>query len=101
MTERRYRLLVRRHHSADSLVSLDELARLCGCHPELVGRFARYGLIDPVDGSSPTLLFSHSCVPRLRRALRLRQDFGLNTSSLHLVLDLIDRIEELEAKLGR
>jgi DNA-binding transcriptional MerR regulator len=102
MTERRYRLVVQQHyrcHGTESLVSLNELARLCRCHPELVERFARYGLIDPVDETSGELLFPRSCVPRLRRALRLRQDLGLNAYSLSLVLDLIDRIEELEAEL--
>jgi DNA-binding transcriptional MerR regulator len=83
-------------------VSLNELARLCRCHPELVERFARFGLIDPVDKTtSGTFLFPRSSVPRLRRAFRLRQDLGLNTYSLTLVLDLLDRIEELELEVKR
>ena len=104
MTERRYDIVVQHHFThreSETVVSLNELARLCRCHPNLVERFSRFGLIDPVSDASGTLLFPRSSVPRLRRALRLRQDLGLNVCSLSLVSDLIDRIEELEFEVER
>jgi DNA-binding transcriptional MerR regulator len=66
-----------------------------------VERLARYGLIEPIDETGKTLLFPDSSIRRLRRALRLRRDLGLNTNSLALVLDLLERIEDLEAEIIR
>lgn len=104
MAKRRYNLVVQHHytyHGAEPVVSLNELARLCRCHPELVERLARFGLIEPVDEREETPLFPRSSIHRLRRALRLRRDLGLNANALSLVLDLLDRIEDLETELKR
>ena len=104
MEKRRYSLVVQPHykyHDSEPVVSLNELARVCRCHPELVERFARFGLIEPVDEREEPLLFPRSSIHRLRRALRLRRDLGLNANALPLVLDLLDRIEELESQLKR
>jgi chaperone modulatory protein CbpM len=104
MAKRRYHLVVQHHyryHGPELLISLNELASLCRCHPEFVERLARYGLIEPIDETGETLLFPGSSIRRLRRALRLRRDLGLNANSLALVLDLLERIEDLEAEIIR
>jgi len=55
-----------------SLLTVSEIARLAGLHPELVERLISLGLVDPVDTQPEPLV----------------------------VLDLLGRIEELEEELA-
>lgn len=81
--------------------TLVELARRCGCRREIVARFVAVGLIDPVGGREDDPLFEPDALPRLAKALRLRRDLGLHLSAVPLVVELLDRIEELEERLQR
>ena len=77
------------------------VARRSGLHPELVRRFVALGLVDADTrrrggcGSTPT--------PRrsLARIQRLHAGLCLNYAAIGLVLDLLDRIEPLEAAAAR
>ena len=80
-------------------LSLDELAREAGVHPELVRRMARIGLIDPVSPGSD--LWPSAAAARIARAVRLRRDLGLNYAGALLAMDLVERIDELERRLRR
>jgi len=77
--------------------SLDEIARAAGVHPELARRLDRMGLLDPI-AARPDL-WSAATAPRLARAVRLRRDLGLSYSAALLVAELVERIEDLEARL--
>ncbi|MDX6647321.1 MAG: chaperone modulatory protein CbpM [Miltoncostaeaceae bacterium] len=79
--------------------TLEELARGAGLHPELVRRLARLGLVDPL--SSDPDLWPRAAASRLARAVRLRRDLGLNYAGALLASELLERIEELEGRLGR
>jgi hypothetical protein len=68
------------------------LARRTGLHPELVARLIRIGAVDPL---------AWDAAPRLARMMRLRRDLGLNYAGAVLACDLLARIEDLEARLGR
>jgi hypothetical protein len=72
---------------------VESLARDAGLHPDLVRRFVRLGLVD-----SP---FPLDAAARLARASRLRRDLGLNYAGAVLAVDLLARIDELEARLRR
>ncbi len=74
------------------LVDAEALARKAGLHPDLVRRLIRIGAVDP---------FAWDAVPRLARLVRLRRDLGLNYAGAVLACDLLARIDELEARLGR
>jgi hypothetical protein len=88
-------------------LDVQALAARCGVHPELVERLVVLGLlepaaIDPGGGAGPaTLWFHRDQVERLDRLLRLRRDLAINYSALGLVLDLLERVEQLEAREGR
>ena len=45
--------------------------------------------------------FTAAAIERIERALRLRRELRIGTSSLGLVLDLLDRIEDLRTQLER
>ncbi len=100
MATERYELIVRMPGVVEETdtVTLTELAELCECHVELIRRMVRFGLVDPITGWPEDPLFGGSAVLRLRRALRLKRDLRLNVDALALVMELLDRIDELEKR---
>ena len=91
-------LMVQWGQRIDAL-STEEVAARCGLHPALVERLVALGLIEPLEGGRNR--FSPDATLRLQRALRLRRDLGLSYNGAALVLDLLDRIEELERRLDQ
>ena len=89
--------LVRRPASA--LLDVEEFARRCGLHPELVRRFWALGLIPAARSVDGSLWFSPAQVPAVARLQRLHAALPLNYAALGLVCDLLDRITELETAL--
>jgi hypothetical protein len=81
------------------LLTLEDIAAQCRVHPTVVECLATLGVIDPEEGELPQ--FRPEMVLRLQRGLRLRRDLGLSYHAMALVLDLLERIETLEARLRR
>ena len=79
--------------SARRGLQIETLARAADVHPELVRRLVALGFLD-----APS---AYADGPRLARAVRLRRDLGLNYAGALLACELLDRIEELEARLRR
>ena len=50
--------------------------------------------------SRTELRFSGTALRRARTALRLQHDLGVNAAGAALVVDLLERIESLERRLG-
>lgn len=87
--------------SGGNLFSLRDLAGRCGCQVRVVERFFRLGVIEEVELRREEPLFGARALDRTSRALRLRRDLRVGASSLGLVLDLLERIEQLEAEIER
>lgn len=100
MTESRFTLMVQRD-SWGTTVTLSELAREIACPPSLIERLESFGVVEALPESGSEMLFPASAVRRLKRALRLRHDLGISNHDLALVLDLLDRIDNLEDELHR
>jgi hypothetical protein len=77
-------------------LDLETFSRAAGLHPELVRRLVALGLLEP-DVSGTQLWFGPGQLARTARLRRLRAAFSLNYAALGLVLDLLDRIADLEA----
>jgi DNA-binding transcriptional MerR regulator len=75
---------------------LDEFSQRSGLHPDMVRRLVALGLLDGAREGTE-LRFEPSAVAVVARIQRLRSGLGLNYAAIGLVLDLLDRIEELEA----
>src|SRR5512136_581364 len=100
MTAQHYEIIISRKHEMLSMqgITIEELSRLCECHMSVVKRLFSIGLIEPLSsGDSP--LFDRSAVVRARKALRLKRDLGLNFDAVALVMELLDRIDDLERRL--
>ena len=81
------------------LLTLEDLARAAGLHPELVDTFVRYRLVEPTASTGSRPLFSVSSVERLQRILRLRHDLGVNLAGVGVILEMAERIESLQREI--
>jgi len=79
-----------------SRLSLDRFARQAGLHPQLVQRFVALGLLDAERDATGALWFRPAALVTVARVQRLRAGLSLNYAAIGLVLDLLDRIDELE-----
>jgi len=79
-----------------SRVSLDRFARQAGLHPQLVQKFVALGLLDAERDATGALWFRPGALVTVARVQRLRAGLSLNYAAIGLVLDLLDRIDELE-----
>lgn len=95
-----YDLIIYGQHLDEKLITIDELGRIVGLHPEKLRRYIVLGLIDP-EVETPEPLFEDYIVARVRKIQRLKKDLGLNLAGCGLVLDLLERISELEEQLRR
>jgi len=77
-------------------LSLDSYARLTGVHPDLVRRLTALGLLEMTRDTSGDLWFEPSQVSAMARIQRLHRELNLNYASLGLIIDLLDRITQLE-----
>ena len=82
-----------------SLLTLTDLANVAGLHPELVEKFVDYGLIEPSPGTGSGPLFPAGAVKRLRCIMRLRRDLGVNLAGVAVILEMRERIENLQREL--
>jgi DNA-binding transcriptional MerR regulator len=91
--------LVRTSASSVGRLDLATFSRIAGVHPELVRRFVALGILDPERDATGALWFGSDQLQALARIRRLRAGLGLNYSALGLVVDLLDRVAELEREL--
>jgi hypothetical protein len=101
MQQRNRQMIVRRQtvYRTRATLSLHDVATQCGLHPELVERFVALGIIEPVDDQDDH--FTPDATLRIQRLLRLRRDLGINYNAAALILELLERIDDLEARLQR
>lgn len=94
-----------RDPAAEAPVELTVLARMAGVRTVHVRRYLEFGLVVPEEprptASAPATRFDPSNAARVARAERLRRDLNLNYAGAVLVVELLERISELEARLPR
>ena len=96
MLKRELRIYEQR--SRRTLLDIHEIGHFVGLHPDMIYRYYILGLIDP-RVEKPDLLFEDSVLIRISKIKRLKTDLGVNLAGCGLILDLLDRITELEKKL--
>ena len=94
-------VLLRHRRSNIAYLRLSEVAVRCMVHPELIHRFVRLGLVDPVDlqDEPEQWRFESDVVPQVNKIMRLRNELGINYSGVGVILDLLERIDILESRI--
>lgn len=81
---------------ANSLLTLHDLADAAAVSRKRVKSLVGVGLLEASTRTRSGPLFPVSCVERLRRIQRLRRDLGINLQGIAAVLDMRERIENLQ-----
>ena len=79
-------------------LSLDDLCRLCAVEREFITGLVEEGLLEAESAVGPR--FVGRSLRRVRTAVRLRRDLGVNVAGAALVVELLERIEVLEGQQG-
>lgn len=83
------------------LLPIEELARAAGLHIGLVEQLAEYGVIEPVPGTASPILFPVAAIDRLRCAVRLRRELGVNLAGAAVIVEMRERLRSLRAEVER
>jgi len=79
--------------------SFGDLCSACQAEPSILQALVEEGLLQP-NGSSPDdWVFEGSALPRAQTALRLARDLRLSPDATVLVVDLLEEIRALRARL--
>lgn len=82
------------------MLSLDGFAARCRLHPDLVRLFVALGLLRAERDAAGRLWLPPAELLTMARVQRLHDGLGLNYAAIGVVLDLLARIDELEAAYG-
>lgn len=80
-------------------LSLEDLCRACAAHADQVAELVDEAVIAPLGRSRQEWRFTGVHLRHVRVAVRLRQDLGVNAAGAALVLQLMDEIERLRARV--
>ena len=78
------------------LVSLAELCRSCTVETTTITTLVTEGILDPTGEDVEHWHFTVGSLKRVKTAIHLQRDLGVNLAGAALALDLLDRIAELE-----
>jgi len=78
------------------LVTIDDLCRSCTVEVETITLLVAEGILDPVGGDVEHWQFTVGSLRRVKTAIHLQRDLGVNLAGAALALELLDRIAELE-----
>lgn len=78
------------------LITIDDLCRSCTVEIETINLLVAEGILDPVGGDVEHWQFTVASLRRVKTAIHLQRDLGVNMAGAALALELLDRIAELE-----
>jgi chaperone modulatory protein CbpM len=82
-------------------LSLEEFCRVCRVSVEEVFILVEEGIVEPRGRESSVWRFHGASVRRVRCAVQLRKDLGVNWAGAALALDLLDELQDLRTRLRR
>ena len=81
-------------------LGIDELGRACHCSREWIVTLVHEGVLEPTDRATAEWRFAGESLRRAKQATRLQRDLDLNVPAVALVVQLLERIEELERQVS-
>ncbi len=77
--------------------SIGIVSQMLDVHPQTLRHYERRGLVVPTRTEGNTRLYSREDVTKLRMILRLANELGVNLAGIEVVLNMRDKIEQLES----
>ncbi len=82
-------------------VLISVVAETYGIHPQTLRLYERQGLLEPARSAGNTRLYDEGTISRLEQILTLTRDLGVNLAGVEVILQLRDRLSELEGEMER
>ncbi len=82
-----------------TIFTVAELCRACAVEAEVIEALVEQGILEPAGRRGRHWCFPASSLRRTRITLHLQRDLGVNLAGAALALDLLERIDELDARL--
>jgi chaperone modulatory protein CbpM len=92
------KILIGQVFEESDVITLADLCRSCTVKTETVTLLVSEGILDPVGGDVEHWQFSIGSIRRVRTAVHLQRDLGVNIAGAALALELLDQIAELKRR---
>lgn len=83
----------------EGVLALEELARACGAEAAWIVELVAVGVLAPQGRETSDWRFRSADLTCARRVARLQRDFGATIEAAAVMIDLLDEIEQLRARL--
>ncbi len=80
--------------------SISIVADMFDIHPQTLRTYEREGLIRPARTDGNTRIYSQEDVERVELILRLTKELGVNLAGVEVVLNMRDRMEEMQRQVS-
>lgn len=87
------------HSDDEPIYVISVAARLVEMHPQTLRYYERAGLLKPTRSSGKIRLYSRREIERLRKIQRLTSELGVNLAGVEIIIELTERLEQLEQQL--
>ena len=84
----------------EGFYKIEEVAQKTNISESSIRRYVRLGLITPAKRDKGCYLLKETSLVRIEKIQRLKKDLGINLSGIGIILDLLDRIEDLDRQLS-
>jgi chaperone modulatory protein CbpM len=85
----------------EGVLSIEELARACSAEAKWIIELVAVGVLEPQGTDISRWRFRAADLTCARRVARLQRDFEASLDAAAVMLDLLDQIERLRARLQR
>jgi MerR family transcriptional regulator/heat shock protein HspR len=82
------------------LYMISVVAEMFDVHPQTLRAYEREGLLRPSRTDGNTRLYSDEDVERIELILRLTKDLGVNLAGVEVILNMRERMQEMQQRMG-
>ncbi len=79
---------------------ISAVAEMYGIHPQTLRLYEREGLLKPSRTEGNTRLYTDEDLERLELILSLARDLGVNISGIAIILQMRERMDEMQRQMG-
>ena len=85
---------------SDGYVMISIIAERYNIHPQTLRLYEREGLIKPARTSGNTRLYGEDEIRKLEMILALTRDLGVNLAGVEIILNMRERIEQMQGEVN-
>ncbi len=83
-----------------ALYMISVVAEMFDIHPQTLRAYEREGLLRPARTDGNTRLYSQEDIERIELILRLTKDLGVNLAGVEVVLNMRERMDEMQRRMN-